>query len=68
MKTMYFKIPFPESISCLTNFQTDTGGGQSSGYLQAFFDVLGFKAQWMGVHSGQALGSRGGLREEELSC
>lgn len=66
MKTMYWEILFPESISLLTNFTTDTGVGQSPGYLHVFFDVLGVKAQWMGVHSGQALGSLGERREEEL--
>lgn len=66
MKTMYWEILFPESISCLTNFKTDTGFGQQPGYLQVFFDVLGVKAQWKGVHLGQALGSLGGLWEEEL--
>lgn len=68
MKTMYWKLLFPESISCLTNFKTDIGVGQESGHLQALFDVLGFKSQWMGVHSGQALGSLGSLWEEEFSC
>lgn len=64
MKTMCWKILLPESISRLTNCEMDTG----TGYLQASFDVLGFKAQCMGVHSRQALGSLGGLWEEELSC
>lgn len=68
MKTMYWNILFPESISRLTNYKTDTGVSQLSGYLQAIFDVLCFKAQHKTVLSGQALGSLGGLREEELSC
>lgn len=68
MKTMYWKTLFPESISCLTNFKTDTGVGQESGHVKALFDVSGFKAQGMGVHSGQALGSRGGLWEEGSPC
>lgn len=44
MKSVYWEILFPESISRFTDFKTDTGVGQQSGYLRAFFDVLGVEA------------------------
>ena len=68
MKTMYWKILFPESISRLTNFKMDMGVGQWSGYLQPSFDVPGGEAQRVGVYSRPALGSLGGRWEEKLSC